>query len=199
MECFNLTFVKHVKEMLCMEVTQELPIRPWLTQHSGTHLSFSLGVIMLTPKGHVYSWAKSSAWMGRGAGTVAVCHAVPCCVFCAPHSPPFLGQKAKDLPRQQGLFCSRDQWAHKWSLIVLTVALSLVLVLQMLCLTLQKSFVGKFTGEKSFVNSKPTPAAFNLSVWEQMSQKGRKENMLLFLFHRELKALKAMGLSHCTI
>lgn len=83
----------------------------------------------------------------RGTGMVAACHAVPCCVFCARDSPPFLGQRAKDLSWQQGLFCSRDQWAHRRSLVILTVALSLVLILQMLCLTLQKSFAGKFTGE----------------------------------------------------
>lgn len=49
-----------------------------------------------------------------------------------------------------------------------TVDLSLVLVLQTLCLTLQ-CHSQMSSQEKVLYYNKPTPAVFSLSMWEQMS------------------------------
>lgn len=113
------------------------------------------------------------------------CHAMLC--MLRPWLPFFFRAESKGPFHVPELFCRGDQQAHKWSLIILTVDLSLVFVLQM-----NKVIQKRVCRRKSFITSKLTPAAFSLFVWEQMSWKRRKENMLLF-FSRGIKSTKSHG------
>lgn len=112
------------------------------------------------------------------------CHAIWCCTMLC-HVLPSCALTL--------LLCQASEWRVPWpgsrlilqfrsagtpSLVIFTAYLSLVLVLQMLCLTLQSH---SLVSSKVLYSNKPVLAAFSLSVWEQMSWKRRKANMLFFM------------------
>lgn len=109
------------------------------------------------------------------------CHAAPCCAMPSQAVPLALllsqaSERRVLWPGSRLILQFRS--AGTPSLVIFTAYLSLILVLQMLCLTLQSR---SQASSKVLYYNKPVPAAFSLSVWEQMSWKRRKENMLFFM------------------
>ena len=188
--------MKLVKETLRTEKTQVLLAIPWLTQHLGTCLSFSLWVATLTPEGHAYSSAWSSSWTKKRTW----------------HSGSVPWRTMRAVPLTSLLLQAREQRAVPGTGVILwrRSADTQMKFDHIRCwfkscfgpadalLNLAKSFAGEFGGESPLLTTRQHQLLLAFLCGNKCHEKEGKR-IHFCIFYGELKALKAMGLSHCTI